>query len=134
MINKRLVFLFWPAIVLTIGGFLFLFNQTPIGPEIDEKGPYYGCYGIGAPMVRLSPGRLTLPNGRSTPIKRILRIKTDDAINVTNEIVYFPKQHQIKIGSRSTGFFYKFRSSTEPKVLVLLDARGIPHDMSKIDC
>jgi len=115
---------------------MFLLNNDPIGPEVLNKEAYMGCYGDGSGSVLRIGSHLVsgIGTNESTRLKRILSVKSDDAINTERELIFEPHHHSLRIGERDTGFFYVFDRREATKTLILYDGQGSPHHLAKRAC
>lgn len=114
---------------------MFFINRTPVGPEVQDKGPYYGCYGLSRPTLNITPSSVNaIASGQSTQLKRILSVKSDDAINTDRELIFNRESQAVDIGDRDTGFFYVFQAGVPTKTLILYDREGRSYRLPKRPC
>jgi len=127
------------ALLICLAPFLafFLWNDnTPNGPEIDDKRPFLGCYEYRDQIVaRLDSDKLLDSAGHTiSTVKRMLYLKRDKVVNTENELFFDPAKVTINAGERRTGFFYTFKEREGSISLLLPDKNGELHELKREEC
>lgn len=127
------------ALLICLAPFLtfFLWNDnTPNGPEIDDKRPFVGCYEYRDQIVaRLDSDKLSDGAGHTiSPVKRMLHLKRDEVINTQSDLFFDTANVAVEVGERTTGFFYKFKSREGSIFLLVPDKDGELHELKRVAC
>ena len=112
-----------------------IWNPVENGPDLHDPTSFVGCYGAGSNKVVLTRGSATVVGARqSTQILRFFYLKSDAAINTTNNLQYDAAGRRLRIGDAKTGFFYRFDSPTKPTALLIPDDAGNVRKLLRVPC
>ena len=130
-------FIITAAIIFVAAIFLIsrVWNPVENGPDSVNPRPFLGCYSSGADRLILKTGSATvLDGGQSTIIERFLTLKSVAAIQTVNDLRLDASGNHLRIGSATSGFFYRFDSSSKPSALIIPDDDGTERILSRIAC
>lgn len=126
------------VLLLLIAGLVFLprmWNSTRNGPDLDDPSAFVGCYGSDSDRLILTRTRATVVATRqSTSIVRFFYLKTDVAINTVNNLQYGASGNDLRIGSATSGFFYRFNKPSRPSALLIPDDGGNVRTLPRVPC
>jgi hypothetical protein len=112
-----------------------IWNSKPYGPDVANFQIYLGCYGVGGDRIVIQNGRVSVArDGQSTTIIRFHMLKSDAVINTVNDLRLNASGADLRVGTASSGFFYKFDNALRPSALLVPDDRGIEHALPRTVC
>lgn len=124
--------------ILLIAGFVLLphiWNPVENGPDVKDPSEFIGCYEAGSNKLILSLRSATVvKTHQRTRVDRFLYLKTDAAISTVNNLQYDASGNDLRIGSATTGFFYRFDRPSKPSALLIPDDGGNVRRLSRVTC
>jgi hypothetical protein len=111
MNNQKAYIIFLIVCLAPFVSLLAIMDRTPLGPELNDKQKFYGCYSTkrGIELKIKATDVLTVEQNKKTKIKRMFFLKENPVINTKNNIFFKKSLNKPFIGTKNTGFFYPLK-------------------------
>jgi len=122
-------------VVAVIGLLSSIWVSKENGPDIANPQKFFGCYGSKDNKIKINNSTLaSIDEKNRTKIKRFLILKSDETINTVNDLSLSAGGDDLRVGTATTGFFYKFDKSSKPPALLIPDDHGNERPLSRVPC
>ena len=110
-------------------------NLVENGPPLKDPQAFFGCYGSEDNRLVLTAESATVTaTHQSARIVRFFLLKSDAAIHTVNNLELDTNGRGLRIGSATTGFFYRFNNSSKPSALLVPDDSGNERTLARSPC